>query len=314
MANKKISELNSATTPLAGTEEIPIVQGGETKKVAISEFGGSTPNLQAVTNVGNTTTNSMLLTDGLGNELNLANNVLSFNTSEEFLEISSSGIGIGNNTDFKAINLNLIDGVVVETNGLNNRLFIKSDNLTIQTTLQATDGDGTIATQEWVTANVGSNVITEINTTGTASSGTAETITYSILIPANTMSVGIYDAITRVNKTGTAGTVTVKMYANDTNNLTTPILIGSTVSTATGRYLPLQKFIDIKVLDGTGLGTEVANNVNSASFQNDLSQHGNTAGMSNVAIDWTIDQYLIVTVTNANAGDSSTGTFLILKK
>ena len=38
MANKKISELNSASLPLSGTEVVPIVQGGETKKVATSEF------------------------------------------------------------------------------------------------------------------------------------------------------------------------------------------------------------------------------------------------------------------------------------
>lgn len=38
MANKKISELNSASLPLAGTEVVPIVQGGETKKVSVSEF------------------------------------------------------------------------------------------------------------------------------------------------------------------------------------------------------------------------------------------------------------------------------------
>ena len=38
MANKKISELNSATLPLSGTEEIPIVQGGETKWVAVSDL------------------------------------------------------------------------------------------------------------------------------------------------------------------------------------------------------------------------------------------------------------------------------------
>lgn len=38
MANKKISELNSASLPLVGTEVVPIVQGGETKKVAVSEF------------------------------------------------------------------------------------------------------------------------------------------------------------------------------------------------------------------------------------------------------------------------------------
>ena len=40
MANKKISELTSATLPLAGTEELAIVQGGETKKVAASDLGG----------------------------------------------------------------------------------------------------------------------------------------------------------------------------------------------------------------------------------------------------------------------------------
>lgn len=40
MAEVKISELSSATTPLAGTETVPIVQGGVTKKVAVSEIGG----------------------------------------------------------------------------------------------------------------------------------------------------------------------------------------------------------------------------------------------------------------------------------
>jgi len=41
MANKKITELTSATLPLAGTEELAIVQGGETKKVAASDLGGT---------------------------------------------------------------------------------------------------------------------------------------------------------------------------------------------------------------------------------------------------------------------------------
>ena len=38
MADKKISQLTGATTPLAGTEELPLVQGGATKKVAASNF------------------------------------------------------------------------------------------------------------------------------------------------------------------------------------------------------------------------------------------------------------------------------------
>jgi len=44
MADKKISELNVVSLPLTGTEEIPIVQNGETKKVLSSEFLGTEDN------------------------------------------------------------------------------------------------------------------------------------------------------------------------------------------------------------------------------------------------------------------------------
>jgi hypothetical protein len=44
MPDKKISELNGVSLPLTGTEEIPIVQNGETKKVLSSEFIGSEDN------------------------------------------------------------------------------------------------------------------------------------------------------------------------------------------------------------------------------------------------------------------------------
>lgn len=44
MAEIKISQLSSATTPLGGTEVVPIVQGGITKKVAVSNFGGAAVN------------------------------------------------------------------------------------------------------------------------------------------------------------------------------------------------------------------------------------------------------------------------------
>lgn len=41
MADTKISALTAATTPLAGTEVIPLVQSGVTKKVAVSDMFGS---------------------------------------------------------------------------------------------------------------------------------------------------------------------------------------------------------------------------------------------------------------------------------
>jgi hypothetical protein len=39
MANVKISQLPSATTPLSGTEEVPIVQGGATVKTTVYDIG-----------------------------------------------------------------------------------------------------------------------------------------------------------------------------------------------------------------------------------------------------------------------------------
>lgn len=38
MADLKISQLTGATTPLAGTEVVPLVQSGTTKKVAVSDL------------------------------------------------------------------------------------------------------------------------------------------------------------------------------------------------------------------------------------------------------------------------------------
>ena len=38
MADKKISQLPAATTPLAGTEVLPIVQSGTTDKVSVANL------------------------------------------------------------------------------------------------------------------------------------------------------------------------------------------------------------------------------------------------------------------------------------
>jgi hypothetical protein len=54
MANVKISELTSATTPLAGTEAVPIVQGGVTKQVTtqdIADLGGGGGGLKGINSI-----------------------------------------------------------------------------------------------------------------------------------------------------------------------------------------------------------------------------------------------------------------------
>lgn len=54
MADTKISALTAATTPLAGTEVLPIVQGGVTKKVTIADLtAGRAVNVASLTASGN---------------------------------------------------------------------------------------------------------------------------------------------------------------------------------------------------------------------------------------------------------------------
>ncbi len=57
MANSKISALTSATTPLAGTETLPIVQSGTTKQVSVANLtaGRSVSMADATLSTGNLT-------------------------------------------------------------------------------------------------------------------------------------------------------------------------------------------------------------------------------------------------------------------
>jgi hypothetical protein len=60
MADKKISELTGATTPLAGTEEVPLVQGGATKKATVAQMSAdkaplATPSFTSTIGVGGAT-------------------------------------------------------------------------------------------------------------------------------------------------------------------------------------------------------------------------------------------------------------------
>ena len=67
MADLKISALTSAGA-LAGTEPLPIVQGGTTKKTTAQDIANlkATPNLQQVTTAGATTTNGINVDNGAG--------------------------------------------------------------------------------------------------------------------------------------------------------------------------------------------------------------------------------------------------------
>jgi len=82
MANSKISALTAATTPLAGTETVPIVQSGATVKATVANLTGAGNYAGSFTSLAYTTT----LTGGTG-IVNLGSN--------QFYKDASGNVGIG---------------------------------------------------------------------------------------------------------------------------------------------------------------------------------------------------------------------------
>jgi len=140
---------------------------------------------------------------------------------------------------------------------------------------------------------------------GTAVTGTtANTYSKGLLIPANSRTANNAPQVDmRVVKTGTAGTLTMRLYWNTTNDLSgSPILLGTTDAAAnTTLTKTTARILAIEVAAGTGAGTKVT--PSSTAANSDWGSFG--AALSTVAIDWTSNGYLICAVQNGSSGDSS---------
>ena len=93
MADKKISQLSNATTPLAGSETVPIVQSGSTVKVPVSDLTAG----RQVSAAGVTVTGATVPANGAylptTNELGLSTN------SVERVRVKATGeVGVGTST------------------------------------------------------------------------------------------------------------------------------------------------------------------------------------------------------------------------
>jgi len=109
MADIKISQLPSATTPLSGTEAVPIVQGGVTKQVAIADI---TPGVTAVTGTapvvssGGTTPNiSMAAASGSTNGYLTSTDWTTFNNKQPAGSYLVNGGPLGTPSSGTATNL-----------------------------------------------------------------------------------------------------------------------------------------------------------------------------------------------------------------
>jgi hypothetical protein len=145
-------------------------------------------------------------------------------------------------------------------------------------------------------------------TDGTASSGTSNTISISVLIPANTFALDDVIRINhRVRATGTTATRETRIYANTTNAIAGAVLISTASLTNTILAANMQRFLAIK---NATTNTEVI-----TATTNLLTDYNNlTTAVSTLAINWTVDQYIIFAVNAINAADSIRATMYSIEK
>jgi hypothetical protein len=151
-------------------------------------------------------------------------------------------------------------------------------------------------------------VIYKSTTDGTGITGVAtEQITASQLIPANTFAVGDIIRVTwRVTKTGTASSLTCKLYANTSAALAGAtqlgiITPGFTNSNSNG----FQRHLAIKA----------SNNTQVTGQANTFTDYNTLTTFTAANINWTVDQYLIfmVQLSSASADVARTSFYLIEK-
>jgi len=134
------------------------------------------------------------------------------------------------------------------------------------------------------------NLIAQSSTDGTLVSGTAvNTLSQSILIPANTFTIGsIFQLFTVYRFTGTTAVKVVRLYVNTTSTLAGATLVGTNGATiiASSLYAIWGKIFVIKSAIVTEVGGTAGNT--------GLTIEGVATAVSSVNIDWTVNQYLIM--------------------
>lgn len=142
-------------------------------------------------------------------------------------------------------------------------------------------------------------------TDGTAVTGTtANTLTGSILIPANTVTTGdILYIKTRIRKTGTAGTIVTRMYVNTSAAIGGSLIATSGTNAVNTLYFQYTRTLAVKSATNT---ESMAGNFNVNPDDNSVS----SAAVSASNIDWTQNQYIVVAVANGSTADSSRSSFI----
>ena len=274
-------------------------------------FGSQTFSVQGVVNMGNAAANATSFgTVRIGQGTSFA----------DFGELSAASFGIWANqatnsaTNYSFLastantSLNGSTGVQLRIGGAN-RLTLTNTALTATVAMTAASfirSGGTASQFMKADGSVDSNVYQIIYqkdaADGSITGVTTEAIIKTIFVPANTLTVGDVLRILTINKkTGTAGTCNIRIKVNTTNDLTgTPILAGVySAGTTTVSY----PFVRSLVVKNSTTNTQVVS-TSIATVASDEATPSTTA-VNVLSINWTVDQYVHITMQNSVVGDTS---------
>jgi hypothetical protein len=286
MADLKISALTSAGA-LAGTEPLPIVQGGSTKKTTAQDIA----NLKA-------SWDSTLVSTSLTAVLSTQYVVVASATFTDPSPVEGKGfqVYVRNGTA-------TIGGVGYSVAG--SVIWRVFHSGAWATYFQSAFNDATSSIQTQLNSKI---TFFASGADGTASSGTSNTISISVLIPANTFALDDVIRINhRVRATGTTATRETRIYVNTSASLTGATVVSTASLTNTVLAANMQRFLAIK---NATTNTEVI-----TATTNLLTDYNNlTTAVSTLLIDWTVNQYIIFAVNAINAADSIRATMYSIEK
>ena len=177
---------------------------------------------------------------------------------------------------------------------------------TINVGTTANDGTGDTLRDSFIKVNdnfsevynlANPTVIALAATDGTVVTGTTtETLSRSLLIPANTFSSnGMLEILTRMTKTGTASTSNIRIYKNTSNTLTGATLIAAN-TTITGTNLFSQMIRTFRINSNILTGYTTASS---------LTDYASTSSLLSTTFTTNVDNYIIFSIQLGNAADSA---------
>ena len=163
-----------------------------------------------------------------------------------------------------------------------------------------TNGSGTLS---WVT-NGGRAYITDI--TANTVTGTSELLLTSVLIPANTFVADSHIQVqVRLNRPSTTGQTTIKFYVN-TSNAVGGTNFGTYVQ-ASNANTAFKLIRSLSIINAT-------TTTNYVTVVNSVGTDWGVGTDTNAAIDWTVNQYIVISAQSSSVTGTNTSRALIISQ